>query len=160
MANNLICSRYRTLPEIVEQHREIVAKKTEEFQKILEKKIKLFERELEIYAKQCDELQYWGNIDEIHRYKKKAIRLENKLIAAMDTIDGFNMEEELFGWELSEYPLRKAVGGVLACTCTMHAYVSRYVEFLFRMRHDITDGGQASAVQKAVRRRLRLSGEL
>lgn len=27
----------------------------------------------------------------------------------MDTIDEFNEEEELFGWELSQYPLRKAV---------------------------------------------------
>lgn len=62
-----------------------------------------------MYAKHCDELQYWGNIEEIYRYKKKADRLEDKLIAAMDTIDRFNEEEELFGWELSQYPLRKAV---------------------------------------------------
>lgn len=48
-------------------------------------------------------------MEEIYRYKKKADRLENKLITAMDTIDGFNEEEELFGWEQSQYPLRKAV---------------------------------------------------
>ncbi|XP_076664543.1 dynein axonemal heavy chain 7 [Andrena cerasifolii] len=112
--NNFAFQWYRTLPEIFEQHREIVARKTEEFQKILEKRIKQFERELEIYAKHCDELQYWGNIDEIHRYKTKASRLESKLIAAMDTIDEFNMQEELFGWQLSEYPLRKTTADKLA----------------------------------------------
>ncbi|KAF3422790.1 hypothetical protein E2986_04661 [Frieseomelitta varia] len=84
-----------------------------EFQNILKKKIEQLERELEIYAKHCNELQYWGNIEEIYRYKKKADRLENKLITAMDTIDEFNEEEELFGWELSQYPLRKTTADKL-----------------------------------------------
>lgn len=109
-------TRYYKLPDIFEQHREIAASKIGEFQNILKKKIEQFERELEIYAKYCDELQYWGNIEEIYRYKKKADRLENKLITAMDTIDGFNEEEELFGWEQSQYPLRKAVSYTIICT--------------------------------------------
>ena len=102
-------TRYYKLADIFEQHRAIVMSKIGEFQNILKKRIEQFERELELYAKHCNELQYWGNIEEIYRYKKKADRLENKLIAAMDTIDGFNEEEELFGWELSQYPLRKTV---------------------------------------------------
>ncbi|KAK1121659.1 hypothetical protein K0M31_009971 [Melipona bicolor] len=112
--NNFAFQWYYKLADIFEQHRAIVVSKIGEFQNILKKKIEQFERELEIYAKYCNELQYWGNIEEIYRYKKKADRLENKLITAMDTIDGFNEEEELFGWELSQYPLRKTTADKLA----------------------------------------------
>nr|XP_034195921.1 dynein heavy chain 7, axonemal-like isoform X1 [Osmia lignaria] len=112
--NNFAFQWYHKLPEVFKSHEEIVASKTEEFQRNLKKRIEQFLRDLETYAKQCNELQYWGNIDEIYRYKKKADRLENKLIAAMDTIDKFNEEEVLFGWEMSQYPLRKATADKLS----------------------------------------------
>ncbi|XP_076387685.1 dynein axonemal heavy chain 7 [Megachile rotundata] len=112
--NNFAFQWYRKLPEIFQRHEEIVASKTGEFQKNLKKRIEQFERDLETYAKRCDELQYWGNIEEIDRYKKKADRLEKKLIDAMDMIDRFNEEETLFGWEMSQYPLRKAVADKLS----------------------------------------------
>lgn len=102
-------TRFDKLPDIFEEHRKIVASKIGEFQNTLKRKIEQFTRDLELYAKYCNELQYWGNVEEIFRYRDKAIYLENKLITAMDTIDEFNEEEELFGWELSQYPLRKAV---------------------------------------------------
>ncbi|XP_017795795.1 PREDICTED: dynein heavy chain 7, axonemal-like [Habropoda laboriosa] len=112
--NNFAFQWYYKLGEIFKQHREIVSSKIEEFQQSLRKRIEQFERELETLARYCDELQYWGNIEEIYRYKKKADRLENKLITAMDVIDGFNEEEELFGWEPSQYPLRKAAADKLS----------------------------------------------
>ncbi|XP_014484361.1 PREDICTED: dynein heavy chain 7, axonemal-like [Dinoponera quadriceps] len=101
------------MPSIFEQYREIFASKSEEYQMLLKVRIEKFKQDLEIYAKYCDELQHWGNIEEIQRYKKKATSLDNKLIAAMDTIDEFNDEEKLFGWELSQYPLRKKVADKL-----------------------------------------------
>lgn len=97
------------MEETFKKHREIVASKTGEYQAMLKIRIEKFEQDLQIYAKYCDELQYWGNIDEIQRYQKKATSLNNKLIAAMDTISEFNEEEILFGWETSKYPLRKQV---------------------------------------------------
>ncbi|XP_032686024.1 dynein heavy chain 7, axonemal-like isoform X4 [Odontomachus brunneus] len=98
---------------IFEEHQKIVESKTAEYQALLKVRIEKFEQDLEIYAKHCDELQYWGNIEEIRRYKKKAMNLDNKLIAAMDRIDEFNEEERLFGWELSQYPVRKKVADKL-----------------------------------------------
>lgn len=97
------------MPEIFEKHREIIASKTGEYQATLKTSIEKFEQDLQIYAKYCDELQYWGNIEEIQRYKKKAANLDQKLIAAMDIIAEFNDEEKLFGWETTQYPLRKKV---------------------------------------------------
>lgn len=98
------------MPSVFEEHREIVALKTIEYQKVLSVRIEKFEQDLQLYWKQCDEIQYWGNIDEIFRYKKKATSLENRLIVGMDRIERFNEEEQMFGWELSQYPLRKKVG--------------------------------------------------
>lgn len=68
-----------------------------------------FEEELELYAKQVDDIQYWGDIDEILNYQKKAQALENKLIHAMQKIDKFNEEEQAFKWETTQYPLRKKI---------------------------------------------------
>lgn len=54
-------------------------------------------------------MQDWGEYEEIHRYQRKAQTLENRLIAAMDKIDKFNEEEAAFGWEITQYPLRKRI---------------------------------------------------
>lgn len=73
-----------------------------------------FEDELEMYAKQVEEYQYLGDIEEIFRYQKKAQSLENKLISAMEKIDRFNEEEKAFDWENTQYPLRKEIADRLA----------------------------------------------
>ena len=54
-------------------------------------------------------MKYWGDIEEVDRYHRKAQSLENRLIAAMDKIDKFNEEEVAFGWEITQYPLRKRI---------------------------------------------------
>lgn len=56
-----------------------------------------------------EDIQYWGDIDEILNYQKKAQALENKLIHAMQKIDKFNEEEQAFKWETTQYPLRKKI---------------------------------------------------
>ena len=97
------------MPSVFEEHRRIIVSKTGEYQEALTTRIQKFEQDLQVYAKHCEEMQYWGNVEEIFRYKKKADRLENRLIQAMETIDEFNHEEQMFGWEISQYPLRKKV---------------------------------------------------
>lgn len=116
------------MAEIFEKHREIIASKTGEYQATLKTRIEKFEQDLQIYEKYCNELQYWGNIEEIQRYKKKATSLDNKLIAAINTIAEFNDEEKLFDWEMSKYPLRKKVienSSILSS----HIYLYVYFEY-------------------------------
>lgn len=59
--------------------------------------------------RQVDELQTYGDMNELPRYQKKAQTLTNKLENAMERIDQFNEEEVAFGWEESFFPMRKQV---------------------------------------------------
>lgn len=97
------------MSEIFNENLKIIEAKTGEYQKVLRERINKFHEDLKIWEKYCDEMQYWGNVDEIFRYKKKATNLENRLLNAMNTIHEFNEEEQMYGWKLSQYPLRKKV---------------------------------------------------
>lgn len=59
-------------------------------------------------------MRSWGETKEVYRYQKKAKSLEDKLSAAVEKIDKFNEEEVAFGWETTQYPLRKKVSDRLA----------------------------------------------
>lgn len=74
-----------------------------------QERIEKFKEDLNQYMRQVDELQTYGDINELARYQKKAQTLTNKLENAMDRIDQFNEEEKAFGWEESFFPMRKQV---------------------------------------------------
>uniref|UniRef100_A0A6P7FSH9 Dynein heavy chain 7, axonemal isoform X1 n=1 Tax=Diabrotica virgifera virgifera TaxID=50390 RepID=A0A6P7FSH9_DIAVI len=97
------------MSKVLEDHRQMVEQKMEEFQQLLAQKIKKFNEDLEMYAKMVDELQHNGNIEDLPKYHKKATKLDERLITAMEKIDSFNEEEAAFGFELSQYPLRKQI---------------------------------------------------
>ncbi len=46
----------------------------------------------------------------MNRYLKKANALRTKLEEAAEKIEGFNLEEDAFDWERSQYPLRGRLG--------------------------------------------------
>ncbi|EFN75889.1 Dynein heavy chain 7, axonemal [Harpegnathos saltator] len=100
---------YHRMPQVFEDNRVIIETKTLEFQEALRVRYQKFAEELDSYQKQVEEMQYWGDIDEIYRYQRKAQLLEERLIMAMDKIDKFNAEEAAFGWEITQYPLRKRI---------------------------------------------------
>ncbi|KAK2587842.1 hypothetical protein KPH14_003939 [Odynerus spinipes] len=104
---------FHKIPDVLDDNRTIVDNKMQEFQDSLKVRYQKFVEELEAYAKQVDEVQYWGDIDEVFRYQKKAQNLENKLIGAMQKIDQFNEEEAAFGWETTQYPYRKQIADKL-----------------------------------------------
>ncbi len=65
-----------------------------------------FITELEGYETQLNEFTSFGDLEEIQRYLKKSQALHAKLEEATEKIEGFNLEEDAFDWERSQYPLR------------------------------------------------------
>jgi dynein heavy chain len=73
---------------------------------LLKLKRERFIEELETFSKQVEELNNCGEISELPKFYKKAQILEQKLMAANERIEQFNSEEEAFGYEPTQYPLR------------------------------------------------------
>ena len=92
---------------IFEEHRLIAQEKKAQYEEALKLKRDRFQEELESYAKQLEEFQTFGDMNEISRYLRKAQQLDSKLTAAADKIEAFNVEEESFGWEVTSYPNRQ-----------------------------------------------------
>lgn len=76
--NNTTFNWYLKMPRIIEDHRQLVDQKMQEFQDSLASRIQKFKDDLDIYAKMVDDLQYNGNIDELPKYHKKATQLDNR----------------------------------------------------------------------------------
>ncbi|XP_041972117.1 dynein axonemal heavy chain 7 isoform X2 [Aricia agestis] len=113
-ANNQTFHWYARLPGVIEECKVICDQKKVEYQELLKVRIAKFIEELSTYETQCNELQYWGDIAELPKYVVRARRLDEKLSNALQRIDQFNEEETAFGWELSQYPKRKAIFDKLA----------------------------------------------
>lgn len=60
--------------------------------------------ELESYTRQLDEYHSFGDYAEIAKYLKTAQKLQSRLDSINEKIQGFNHEEELFGWEPTKFP--------------------------------------------------------
>lgn len=69
--------------------------------------------------RQVEELQTYGDINELQRYQKKAHMLDSKLDQAMTRIDQFNEEEKAYKWEESFFPMRKQVSILYSLTSVL-----------------------------------------
>ncbi|XP_054237169.1 dynein axonemal heavy chain 7 [Indicator indicator] len=134
--NSNVFQWYARMPDIFEEHRRMIKEKTDEFQEDLKTRCERFVEDLQSYSKQVERLDAFGDIQEVSSYLKEAQALNTKLDLAADKIDQFNLEEEFFGWPVSEYPQHKTIRNTLA------PYLQLYettVEFL-RKHRDWTEG--------------------
>lgn len=90
---------------------------------------------------QAEEIKTWGEPSELPRYLKKTQSLDNKLQTAADKIDAFNVEETSFGWELTSYPQRMEILGVvkpfLALYEAANEFETKRHEWLFGPRSNL-----------------------
>ncbi|KAM4626185.1 dynein axonemal heavy chain 7 isoform 2-T2 [Discoglossus pictus] len=107
--NNSTFQWHDRMEEIFVEHRKIMSEKSEQFQEGLKLRCERFIEELDTYAKQVEEFEAYGDIQEVNRYLKKAQALNSKLDQAVEKIDQLNAEEEAFGWAATQYPLRKKI---------------------------------------------------
>ncbi|XP_035507000.1 dynein axonemal heavy chain 7 isoform X2 [Scophthalmus maximus] len=103
----------KRMPSIMKEHKEIVTEKTEQYQGGLKLCIEHFVEELDRYSVQVEEFATFSELTDLNKYLKKAQSLNAKLELAMQKIDDFNLEEEAYGWPVSQYPLRKKVQDTL-----------------------------------------------
>lgn len=52
------------------------------------------------------ELETYDDLREVNRYLKRARGLSNRLEEAAEKIEGFNLEEDAFDWDRSQYPVK------------------------------------------------------
>lgn len=64
--------------KIFEEHRSLVAVKSVEFQELLKVRIQKFVENLKFYKKKIDQLAENGNMEQLAKYTKKAISLDNR----------------------------------------------------------------------------------
>ncbi|XP_078119357.1 dynein axonemal heavy chain 7 [Sander vitreus] len=97
------------MPSIFKEHQQIISEKTEQYQSGLKMCRDRFVEELESYWAQVEEFTTFGELTDLSKYLKKSQALNAKLELAMEKINEFNLEEEAYGWSVSQYPQRKKI---------------------------------------------------
>ncbi|CAJ1078792.1 dynein heavy chain 7%2C axonemal [Xyrichtys novacula] len=99
----------KRMPSVFAENQKIITEKTEDYQSGLKLCRDIFVEELERYNTQVEEFTTFGEVADLSKYLKQSQSLHAKLEAAMEKINEFNMEEEAYGWPVSQYPQRKMI---------------------------------------------------
>ncbi|KAF6028575.1 DNAH7 [Bugula neritina] len=97
------------MDDIFEEHKTIALEKKSQYEEALKLRRERFIEELEGYNKQVEEFATYGDMSDIQKYLKKAQNLDGKLQTAYEKIEAFNVEEESFGWDTTQYPQRQGI---------------------------------------------------
>ncbi|XP_026231920.1 dynein heavy chain 7, axonemal isoform X2 [Anabas testudineus] len=100
---------FKRMPSIFKEQRRIISEKTEQYQSALKLCRERFVEELKSYNLQVEEFITFGELADLSKYLKKAQALNAKLVSAMGKINDFNLEEEAYGWTVSQYPQLKKI---------------------------------------------------
>ncbi|XP_014909460.1 dynein heavy chain 7, axonemal [Poecilia latipinna] len=100
---------FQRMPAVFEEHQQIIDEKTELYQNALKLQRERFMDELVGYNMQMKEFLSYGELADLSKYLKKAQTLNTRLDMASDKINDLNMEEEAFGWPVSQFPQRKQI---------------------------------------------------
>lgn len=104
---------YLETSSIFEKNQQLLDSKKIEYQERLKRQIELFRRDLIKYRENTNDYENWGNLNLLAKYRNHTVMLDKLLVDAMDKIDQINEEESAFGWELTQYPLRKETHDLL-----------------------------------------------
>ncbi|KAM4561096.1 dynein axonemal heavy chain 7 [Fundulus diaphanus] len=100
---------FQRMPSIFEKNQQIIEEKTELYQSELKLHQERFTEELESCSMQMKEFLGFGELSDLSKYLKKAQALNARLDSASEKINELNLEEEAFGWPVSQYPQRKQI---------------------------------------------------
>ncbi|MEQ2196149.1 hypothetical protein XENOCAPTIV_025113, partial [Xenoophorus captivus] len=100
---------FQRMPSIFEEHEHMAIVKTELYQSGLKLHRERFMEELVNYSMQMKEFLGFGELSDLSKYLKKAQALNARLDLASEKINELNLEEEAFGWPVSQYPLRTLI---------------------------------------------------
>lgn len=77
-----------------------------------------------------EELESFDDLLEVNRYMKRSQGLTTRLEEAAEKIEGFNLEEDAFDWERSQYPLKTKL------VKTLEPYMNLYKTIVeFQSKH-------------------------
>ncbi|KAM8856216.1 dynein axonemal heavy chain 7 [Spinachia spinachia] len=107
--NNKAFHWLNRMPSIFKEHQQIITEKAEQYQSGLKLRRDRFAEELDSYSLQVEEFATVGELTDLSKHLTKSKNLNAKLELAMEKINDFNLEEEAFGWSVSQYPQRKKI---------------------------------------------------
>ncbi|TNN79438.1 Dynein heavy chain 7, axonemal [Liparis tanakae] len=100
---------FERMPSIFKEHQQIITEKREQYQSGLKLRRDRFEEELESYSIQVEMCATFDELTDLSKYLKRSQALNVKLELAIEKMNDFNLEEEAYGWSVSQYPQRKKI---------------------------------------------------
>uniref|UniRef100_A0A3Q3S6H3 Dynein axonemal heavy chain 7 n=1 Tax=Mastacembelus armatus TaxID=205130 RepID=A0A3Q3S6H3_9TELE len=140
----------KRMQSIFKEHRQIITAKTEQFQSGLKLCRERFVEELESYSVQVEEFTAFGELTDLNKYLKKAQSLNAKLESATGKINDFNLEEEAYGWAVSQYPQRKKIQDKLTPFLRLYETVTEFLNHYEQWLHGPLSGVNPDKVEADV----------